>query len=164
MPSNYFKYDLKLHISYRIVEEIKRAAREMFPRETWGYLLGRRAGNTFEVEELFVPDGDELDRAAKTTRINIGAHWELEAMEYAKENGLQIVGTVHSHPWTVRELKLYRQVIGTPDRSQSESDFETYPARLWVYGVCRVLQEKGGRLRSSVRFWGPMIPVEVRVI
>jgi proteasome lid subunit RPN8/RPN11 len=145
-----------LTVPPRIERELIRASKRAFPVEAFGYLLGTIAGDSVQVDEVYWPE-DALD-SATDRNVPIKPEWAVDAEEHAQESGLTMVGWCHSHPYR------YAEHAGlVTDHAQSEGDLEC-GIRLPVSAVC-VVQDVGRRkrrLRASLRYWGPTLPVEVR--
>lgn len=131
----------------RFVDQAKKA----WPYETMAILLGhdsiRRKDRHIEIHDLYVPE--DLDKHCTTNRIYLQDHWYAEAVEAAKDDGLEVVGDIHSHPYIE-----YEATACAPSRQ----DLETYH---WdgLTGIVNIWMSKRG-LRHFVKFWGPMPPVE----
>ena len=145
-------------ISKSLVSKIKKISKDAFPRETIVYLLGEIIYDHIFVHDLWIPD-NVLDYCTHYS-VNVKPEWQIEAIEYAKDNELEVVGSCHSHPFTKEELSVF-SVTGA---HQSESDIDSC-GLFWqqISGICLVKQSKSGRLSSSIRFWGPTIPLTVRI-
>lgn len=127
---------------------------EAFPRELWGALIGFRAGNHAEITEIWLPGESGTPNA-----VEVKDHWLVEAEAHASEVGAELIGDIHSHPWTWEERSHWRD---KPGRNQSESDLDFAPQWDALAGIVNVLQSKSGALRASTRIWGPTIPVVMR--
>jgi proteasome lid subunit RPN8/RPN11 len=149
---------LLLTLPRRLEREFKRYAKTVYPREACGFLLGTVAGSSVTIDEFWYPDREEVAKFSTPTQIS-GEGWTLwlvEATEYARENDLRVCGDIHVHPNAIGVLE---------DRVPSETDLDT--SAKWsplVTGICTVALLKGGRLRASVRWHGPMVPVEVKYV
>jgi hypothetical protein len=142
-----------------VVEDFKRAAKCAFPREAYGLLIGhddpglRRRKVT--VSEIYIPE--DVTRHCTPQGTDVQLRWIIEAAQRAKEAGAEVVGEIHSHPWTYAEWKASGRV---PERHMSESDQDRV-MRNKVSGICRVYETRTGKLRASVRFWPPVVPVKL---
>jgi Prokaryotic homologs of the JAB domain len=146
---------LRLSVAPDVITDFKRQARNAFPRETCAFLLGKWEGNNVEVLDLYVPS--DIARHATPDAIDYQDRWFVEAEEEASEAGLVVVGDVHSHPYGSKD-----PVPWAFSAAQSEYDLDYSPRWGKIAGICFVREQKGGRLMSRVRFWGPMIPLEAR--
>ncbi|HWR49910.1 MAG TPA: Mov34/MPN/PAD-1 family protein [Bryobacteraceae bacterium] len=134
-----------------IERQFKRAARKAWPRETWAFLIGTIAGDHAYVDELFFPE--DVDAYCTEGSVHIQDRWFVDAAEQAKESEAVILGAGHSHP--------YRKGFNClRDRAHSEADMDTSLAKM-ISGVCVVQEMKDGRLRASMRWWGPSVELRV---
>ena len=146
---------IRLHFPPRLRRQFRAAAVESFPRETYAILLGHETKHVefveIEAKELWMPD-----RSRHSTRyLKILPDWYEDAKHHAFEAGLEIVGDIHSHPFTAKELE-----HGLVDCSRSEGDLDHF---LWnkPCGIWLLRQTKSGRLISRFRFWAPAPPLEL---
>ena len=146
---------VKVELPSKLVKEFKCEAKKAFPKETLAYILGRINGHNFDVEELWWPD--DINNHTSTDEIRLQPYWAAEAQEHAKEHGLQIIGTIHTHPYKYGEVK-------GPDRAPSENDLDSELACYGLIGICRVVENKNGHLRTSIRLWSPMLDVKIKEI
>ena len=145
---------IKVCVSRSLLSEFKRKAKAAFPQETFGYLLGRDAGTVVEVEELYIPL--DVDEWCSVNSVTISDEWLPDAKRHAAEHGLKVVGDIHSHPYRHREVGKLK-----PDCSPSAVDIDG--GIQTISAICQVRQCKTGRLVATVRFWGPMFPVEEHI-
>jgi proteasome lid subunit RPN8/RPN11 len=147
-----------LYISKKLIKQFKDISKDAFPSEILCYLVGDIEHNIITVEEFWFPE-NILDYCDHNT-VNIQPHWGLEAIDYAKDNDMVISGSLHSHPYTKEELALYN----CTGKHQSEADIDSC-GMAWqqIAGICVVKESPSGRLSSSIRFWGPTVPLEVRI-
>jgi hypothetical protein len=119
----------------RLVEQFKRAAKAVFPLEKYALLIGtdERSGarRTITVTEIYCPEG--ADDFCKSGLVRVQGEWIAAAADHARESGAELVGDIHSHPWTYRE---WSAIDGVPGRQRSESDHD---AATWdkIAGICR---------------------------
>ncbi len=138
---------IRIEIPNQVIRQFKKQAKDAFPRETFAYLIGRDAGTVVEIEGLFIPDG--LDAHCTPASVVLQPHWRVEALEHAQEDGCEVVGDIHSHPFQ------FKSWCGTsPGRIQSEGDLDCTAGELSIYGIRSVGESKSGRIRPSHRFWG----------
>jgi proteasome lid subunit RPN8/RPN11 len=145
---------ITLVVPWKIERTFKEAAKKAFPKETFGLFLGTLAGARVDVDELFIPE--DVTQYCTNWCCRPQAHWFEDAMDEAKEYGKEstIVGWVHSHPHT-------SDAFSSSDRSQSEADLDCL-IKLPVSAICVVRPiGKAKKLITSMRYWGPTIPVEV---
>jgi len=145
---------LRVEIPRRVLESFKRAAKKAFPREAFAYLIGQDAGDLLIIEDLYFPT--DQGRYAGETGITVPPHWEPEARAHAKEQDATLVGDIHSHP---RRFSQWKGQLS--ERTPSEGDH----AQGWrgLCGICVIAEQSDGRLRASIRFFGPSFPVHTKV-
>lgn len=129
---------IKVQISARLIQCFKKYAKEAYPREEYGILLGRNDGdNTYTILGLYYP----ADRARFCTEnsIQIQKSWFQQARMYAKSIKLGVIGDIHSHP--------------SGELGPSECDLDQQgSASSHIFGICGITETKRG-LRSRIRFW-----------
>jgi proteasome lid subunit RPN8/RPN11 len=131
---------------------IRRQAREAWPKETIGFLLGRRAGTLYEVEDLWVPPDIQACRTSVTL-----IDWHPAAAAYIAENDeLEVLGAWHSHPRPWKSWKGWRQE-NTPSAGDHKLGWEG------LCGICAVIEKKNGGLETRLDWFPPSPPVEVIV-
>lgn len=142
----------------KILTEFKLQAKSAFPKETIAFLCGTIEYDLLTIQELWVPDN--VLKYCDHNTVNIKSEWAVQAIDYAEENDLVVIGTIHSHPFTKEELEFYS---GT-GKHQSEADIDSC-GLAWqqISGICVVRESKSGRLTSGIRFWGPTVPLNVKV-
>lgn len=87
---------LGLRITPASRARIESSARDAYPREACGFLLGRRAGDQVEVVE--VRAARNLVAAEAPRRFLVDPVDHLAAEDEARALGLELVGVWHSHP------------------------------------------------------------------
>jgi proteasome lid subunit RPN8/RPN11 len=146
---------LKLQVEPKVIRQFKRQARAAFPRETLAYLFGHQYPDRTIVTELWTPNG--LVALANNNTIQMVEHAEYEAEEHAKEIGLELLGDVHTHPWTKDQLSDLHRLGTSSGTHPSESDWDRIgPGRRWITGICLINECENGRLICRIRFWGPL--------
>lgn len=149
---------LPLKVHQKVVAKFKRSAKEIFPLEAWGYLLGTTQDNCLEITDIWIPE--DLKKYAKKDQVDPPAHWPILALEYCEEHELTPLGSIHSHPYMYDELHYNnKRICANPDHATSEAD-SLSGITTQVHAICRILQSKSGRLTATVKFWGPEIPVK----
>lgn len=146
---------LPLRVHKRAVEKFKRAAKESFPKENFGFLLGQ-ANKDFEISHIWIPE--DIGKFTTKDTIFLQDTWVPQVLEYCEDHELTPLGSIHSHPYSYTELTLKGGRVITPDHATSEAD-ALVGLTTKLHGVCRVLESKNGRLTATVRFWGPEVPV-----
>ena len=145
---------IKVCVGRGVIAEFKKEAKSSFPKETFAYLLGRDAGTTVEIEELFTPR--DVDEWCTENSVTVSDEWMPAAKKHAADHGLKVVGDIHSHPFRYGETGKMK-----PGCAPSEEDIDS--GMRMISAICQVQQCKGGKLIASVRFWGPMFPVEEHI-
>lgn len=145
---------IRVEVPRRLVEKFKREAKAAFPREAFAFLVGHNAGDLVIVEDLFIPD--DVRQYCTETAVKIPSEWHGEALAFALEQEAAVVGDIHSHP---RRYNAWNGQV--TERTPSEGDH----AEGWngLCGICVVSEQKDGRLRASVRFYGPSYRIETKV-
>jgi proteasome lid subunit RPN8/RPN11 len=142
-----------LKISARLVESFELAAKRAFPRETYGFLLGTPSIRSTVVERIWIAPLEGLKDYSTEAALVIAPEWTVAALEMAEEEGLKIIGDIHSHPYR------YWKGASTRDRTPSEYDFDGQ--KLPIMGICCVTEQANRSLRASTRFWPQLRPLKV---
>ena len=122
-----------------------RAARRRYPTEAFGYLIGRPVASSVFVAGVWLPR--DIRRYSHTTHVEVPRHWFLRAYDQAHEEGLQVVGCVHSHPDD--------QYDGCP----SKTDLSDISGAVW--GITVVKKRQGLPRVVRTDWYGPVVKVEV---
>ncbi len=87
-----------LKIPKNLINEIKKQAKEGYPFEICGFLIGKMDYNTNirEVYEVVQVENQNKERA--NDRFDISPKDYMKVENYADSKGYQIVGIYHSHP------------------------------------------------------------------
>lgn len=153
------KPSIILTVPPRIEREFTRIAKQAFPREMYTILLGTIVGTAVHIDELYTPE--DVDEYATDHSVTPQPSWFVDANEHARDEELVALGWAHSHPYRVGEAS--PRVMR--DRAHSEADMDAFPPGLLISGIC-VVQEflRSGKptLRSSIRWWGPHVVVNVK--
>ena len=89
----------QVHIPGRILSEIRDHLGDMYPNEACGFLLGSGLqGSLAVVEESFPVHNERIGDSAARTRFLIAPTDFLRAEAAARQSGLELLGTYHSHP------------------------------------------------------------------
>ncbi len=145
------KPQIILTVPPRIEREFKRRAKAAFRRETFAFLIGTIAGDHAHLDELYWPD--DVDEHCTESAVDIQDGWYADAQDYARESEAVILGSAHSHPYANGGGSL-------KDRAHSETDLDSPVSRM-ISGICVVQETKSGRLRASMRWWGPSVSLRV---
>lgn len=146
---------IEVSVERSVLEDFKRRAKVAFPRETMAYLIGRDLGDRMSIEGLYVPMGQAVYCSA--LKVAIPPRWEDEAREHARGLGAAVIGDIHSHPRCYHEWKGQLS-----ERTPSETDHKQGWAGL--SGICVVSEQRRGGLLASVCFYGPSLPVRIRIL
>ena len=145
---------MRIRMTQRVRRTFIARVKANFPCEALGYMIGRTDENyTLQVEEIFFPH--DLDAACTPSQVNVKHSWLRHARRRARQLKAIVLGDIHSHPYTQEELARYKI---SPDCSPSEGDLARSSLGL-VAGICLVKQGVDGKLRTRIKFWGPMVPV-----
>jgi proteasome lid subunit RPN8/RPN11 len=85
-----------LKVPGKLRERLERWARQRYPHEACGLLLGRHERERTEVVEVYEARNLDTERAADRYELDPADH--LAAEESARRLGLDVVGIWHSHP------------------------------------------------------------------
>ena len=111
-------HPLRVRLCPRVERRFKTLAKDHFPKEAYAYLLGRDGVRSVDVTDLWIPS--DLDVYTTQYEVAPPPMWSEEVTDYAKEHELDILGSIHSHPWSQKELLgRYR-----PDHAPSEQDLD----------------------------------------
>ena len=132
-------------------KRIKTAFKRSFPLESCVFVIGRtKRGTIYEVRDIYVPGGQE--KYAKTDRIQYQHSWWDEARALARDSKLQLLGDVHSHPYTA---EFYPDATAGP----SADDLKDYGyvrrktgLKIPIMGICSVFPSKRG-MEARLKFW-----------
>ena len=142
---------MRLIIPVRIERGFVRAAKKAFPREEIAYVVGHLSEDTATVEDLLIPPQSALIR--RRDSISVCDVWLTEAHESMEEDGLEMLGDIHSHTYVLKE---YADL--EPDCAPSEYDLDTQ----WgiVHGICGIMASRS-RLKGRIRWWGNLRTLEI---
>ena len=121
---------MKVTLAKSVLAKWRRVALRAFPREVYGFLLGRVSESGYEVEEVWVP----RPQNATPSSVDVEAHWYLEACERAAEGKRFVIGSIHTHPYTT---KLAYDPVPSLGDMASHSDWELVVAVTNVWGPGR---------------------------
>jgi proteasome lid subunit RPN8/RPN11 len=120
-----------LQLSVALRERVERWARELYPREACGFVLGRASGASRVAVDVRLARNLEHERALERFDLDPADHLAIE--EEARARGLVILALWHSHP----------------DRSArpSEADRE-YAWNGWSHVIVSLGSDGAAELRS----------------
>ena len=149
---------IRLSIPKRLLRQFRKAAVAAFPRETCCFLIGTdvtgATSRDIVVHELWTPADVEKHTTPNNTAFQ--DPWFIEVEEHAREAGLVVVATSHSHPYRHDEISDWKR---RPDCSQSEADVDYFSKFPGITGIATITEPKPGKLRVRFRWWGPTTPV-----
>jgi proteasome lid subunit RPN8/RPN11 len=93
--ANQITTSTRLVIERPVIDSIRAAAERAYPDEFCGILLGRRVGQTVDVEQVAIV---ENVAETKRDRYRIDPKMHLVWQQQAEKHQLDVVGFVHSHP------------------------------------------------------------------
>lgn len=137
---------MKVVVSKSELMKFRRRALKAYPNEkielVWGKMVGRSTFHVYLFDQIKHLRGknwcqsDEVDH-------------EISVQE-AQAQGLVVLGTIHTHP-------------NRDDCQPSEPDFDgALEAGEVISGICAVWEcKKTGKMKTRIRFWGPIIGVTV---
>jgi proteasome lid subunit RPN8/RPN11 len=140
-----------VHLPKSLAGEFKRAAKNIFPVESYAILLGKVAKNgVYRVTELYFPP--DAPRFSTDEIVNIQDSWWKDARLLARERKLSLLGDVHSHCFPVSFVP---DKSGQPSTADLERfDFLRRKTRLSapIFGICCVYPSKRG-YEGRFKFW-----------
>jgi proteasome lid subunit RPN8/RPN11 len=102
---------MTLKISERHLRQISAHSKESYPTEACGIMIGTATGNERWVTEVW-PAKNEL---SSQSTYEIHPETLLRAFTYAEQNGLEVVGFYHSHPfWSADASEIDRTRANYP--------------------------------------------------
>lgn len=140
---------MKVITSRKEMAKFRQRVRQSFPKERiellWGKMVGR---DTFHIF-LF----DQVKHTATRSQCKTDEDDHDISIQEAMNKGLVVLGTIHSHP-------------GFTDTAPSETDFDDGLEQGEVIsGIAAVWKDKKtGRIRTKIRFWGPLLGVTAEYI
>lgn len=134
-----------------LVRRIRQEAKAAFPNECYAVLLGHWTPPLVEVADIWVPP----DVQSGPKHVSLRPEWIVEAKDYAREIGYELVGDMHSHTFT-RQDALNGVVY---DTSPSANDLKAY--RWDRLQMIVLVRETRSGLRTTYDIWGPLNNVVV---
>jgi hypothetical protein len=138
---------MRLSFPQRLERRWHAEARRQWPLEAFAYLLGTRDAWGFSVEDLWIPPATHLE--ASEAGIYTPRRWLHEAYRIADEEGLTVLGDIHTHP---RRFKAYGGSLS--EATPSEGDYATGWSGLC--GITNASEQRDGRIKCRTRFYGPI--------
>lgn len=105
---------MTIEISRRLLKRISLHSRETCPNEACGILIGTVRGDVRTVKEAW-PAKNQL---SSKSSYEIEPETLLRAFTYAEQNGLEVVGFYHSHPfWSAEASEVDKAQANYPGLS-----------------------------------------------
>lgn len=145
---------IKVSIPRRLVTGYKIRACRAFPAEFFGFALGRRDGDSYEISEFWYPPN--WRDHCKEGEVDGNEAWWRDAVEYASTKKLMPIGSVHTH--------CYLKGAQEFDEVQSLGDLEAWEELDRISGVMNVVEKDSGKKKAGEIHWfGPTVAVEVTI-
>jgi proteasome lid subunit RPN8/RPN11 len=122
---------MTIKITLKDLDNILKHARECFPIEACGFLLGKRTGEEGVVEKVF----RSRNILNSSFEYQIDPQTQLEIFDKAESMGLEVTGFYHSHP-------LWEPFWSNLDEERS---------KLWVGYSYLIISPKTSKYRSYLR-------------
>lgn len=140
---------LSVFFPSRLQRSFKLRACRAFPKEFGGYLVGTALENGYTITDIYYPP-DLLD-FADSEGIDVPEHWNKDAQAYAETAGAQLLGGIHTHPYSNRVCSV---VIVDPVQSVGDLNSAWEPGHK-LHAIMNVYERSDGRKRcSDVHFYG----------
>lgn len=138
----------------RLLDQFKREAKRIFPKEAYAVLLGKRNGDSVRVTHFYIPDNQE--RLSTERDVPYANAWLQEARLMAIQEGLDTLGDLHSHPATSE----WEQ-----DTAPSAQDWDrSLQIKSAIHGICSIRRYPSGRMIARTRFWPTHQSVTERIL
>ena len=149
-----------LNIPKKITNKIRIESKRWFPKEFYTDLVGTISpkDKVLNVIGCWIPS--DLDDYTSDSQVELPPHWRKESNKYAESIGGVIVGSAHSHPYSAKDTlcsPAYRL-----DASPSSADFESMGRE--IIGIVAVLENSEGKLSTTIKFYGPILKLDVKII
>ena len=140
---------MKVLVSKTEWSKFRQRVRRAYPKERIELIWGRKTGpSTFHIH-LF----DHVKHKATTLSCTPDEKDVEVSEQEAKECGLVLLGTVHSHP---------ERTEAAPSETDFDSAVEDFEI---ISGIAAVWKDKStGRLRTRIRFWAPLLGVTAELV
>lgn len=147
---------IKVTVPRRVLDSFRRLAKEKFPRETLAYLLGHRAGESYEVTGLWVPEN--IDAHVTKQYVFIQSSWQVDAHCHAEDEDVNVIGDIHSHPLP------YPAYGGHFNGEPVPSIIDLKGGWPGLAAICAVCEQPDKKLLTRTLFYGPSTPVSKTTI
>lgn len=147
---------MKLNIPRRIADKARKEARKWFPKEMYLELIGKISpcGRSVTIIDYWIPK--DLIEYSTDSQVKIPNRWRKESAKYAESIGGFVVGSIHSHPYTVNDVKdspAYRL-----DPSPSSGDWESIGQE--IMGIMVICENSKGGYTTALKFFGPIVKID----
>lgn len=136
-------------LQIRVPRSLERVMRDYsvfsYPIERPFFLIGAASENAVSVADLWHPD--DWFKYSKPSGVMFQPRWFKLASEYAKQCGLSVVGTAHSHCYFYEDVEAPFN-FSTP----SEQDFKNFSG-FPVLGLTTVVKYPSGKYKSKFRVY-----------
>ena len=142
---------LQVVIDKSVRAEILKAAKESFPSEYLGFLIGHDGADE---KKAYVFDVHHSDYSSELNAISEGSYYAAlaDARAYAREVSGMVIGDVHSHPYQ------YDGNACSMECAPSETDMQM--GMDGVMAICVVRQNKNKSLSTRLKFYPPFKAIE----
>ena len=151
--------NFEIHCDPRWLREFRSEAKKQFPRETYGIFLGEIVEKyMIEVEKLVIcPPSREK---ASQHEVRVDPDWIAEVVQEAKLAGLTPVGDIHSHCAHLGNEN-YAEPVPSKGDFDSLERFQKLLGPSYSFGAILALNRSRVKLRSEVKFWPIVEPLEI---
>lgn len=149
---------MKLDVSKSVLDKARKAAKKYFPKEMYGYLLGRAYKTETSIKDIYIPY--DLVEYTENESVTTPEHWSVLAKRYSESVGLIIVGDIHSHTYTNMESESVHP--NCLSASPSEWDYD-HPGMGGIQGIVLALQKSDGKINTRVKLYGPQVQLQISI-
>lgn len=149
----------EIHCDPRWLKEFRTEAKKRFPREVYGIFFGEFVENRImEVEKLVIcpPNREKSSQSS----VQIDPDWITEVVRGARLQGLQPIGDIHSHCSHIGNEN-YAEPVPSKGDFESLSRFQQLLSNSYSFAAILALNRGAVKLRSEVKFWPIVEPLEV---
>ena len=149
---------MKFNLPKSIADKARREAKKHFPNECYVELIGTisKKNKVITVIDTYIPE--DLSKYNSPDQVEIPPHWRKESNKYAKSVGGVIIGSIHSHPYSFEYCQ--RSPGYTSDVSPSAADWECIGDE--IMGILVIREDKNEKFDTRLKFYGPMLRLDVR--
>lgn len=146
-----------VEIHQNVARRFVRLSKKRFPIETFAILLGRRTETKLVVSDLFIPT--DLDKFTTEEVVFGNPEWPKLAKIKAQEEGLLILGDIHSHCFK-------EQIDCVPsefDWDHSQDILKITEGKMATMGILTIWRKPPEKYKSRLRFWPIISPIETKI-